>query len=147
MRPTNPLRSRRPDPDRRLARRTQRPRARRRRAPARGARVAPRRSRRVEPRHHGHVLVLRVVAVEDVAAAEGPELDVELHLIVRTEHDGVLLARLERRRRPTVARQDLEGLEVDVDRMGPLAAVVLQGPDLRYAELRERDGAVAVEEP
>src|SRR2546426_1731397 len=89
---------------------------------------------------HGVVLVQGVVAVLHEHPAKVTELHGDLDTSVRAEAIDVLAPLLPRRHAAgtSVSLEDLPLLEVDVDRMIPVAAVVHQVPDLAGAEPRRR---------
>src|SRR4051812_9180774 len=103
------------------------------------------------PDEHRVVLVHRVVAVLHEHSAEVAELHGEGHAARRTEPVDVLAALLPRRhvRGAAVPGEDLAFLEVDVDRVIPSAAAVLDRPDLASPVLgSSRDAAeVGVQHP
>ena len=86
--------------------------------------------------HHVVVLVDEVVAVHHVPAALVLEAHDHADLLVLADVDDVLRALLVGSRRPAVAVEDLEVDEVDVDRVEPAAARVLELPDLDVARAR-----------
>src|SRR2546422_903056 len=92
------------------------------------------------PQQHGVVLVQGVVAVLHEHPAKVSELHGDLDTSVRAEPIDVLAPLLPRRHAAgtSVSLEDLPLLEVDVDRMIPVAAVVHQVPDLAGAEPRRR---------
>src|SRR5437016_3136257 len=100
----------------------------------------------VPPEHHGMVLVHDVVAVHGIPPVEVPEAHEEPDLFVALQPHDVLPGHLVGRRRDAVAREDAELLEMDVDRVLPVAGVVLQDPDLGRALPRRRTDLVHVEE-
>src|SRR5689334_6960681 len=93
------------------------------------------------------VLMDRVVTVEGIATLHVTELDEDLDLLVGEDHDVLPreldVAGLDRH---TVATEDPEFLEVDVDRMLPTARVVLDDPPLEGVPLRGEAEPGAVHE-
>src|SRR5712691_6974855 len=89
---------------------------------------------------HGVVLVHGVVAVLHEHAAEVPELQRDGHTSPGAQTIDVFAALLPWRHvaRTPVAGKDLAFLEVDVDRVIPATAAVLQRPDLARAHLGRR---------
>src|SRR5512133_283377 len=96
----------------------------------------------VEVGHHRHVLVLEVVAVEDVAPAIAGEPRDDLGFLFGPQVDGVLPADVIRPRPPPGAGKDLEVREVQVD---GVVRVRDQAPDLGRAQPRPRIGPVRLE--
>lgn len=96
----------------------------------------------IEVGHHRHVLVLEVVAVEDVAPAIAGEPRDDLGFLVGPQVDGVLPAGVVGSWRPPGAGKDLEVREVQVD---GVVRVRDQAPDLGRAQLRPRIGPVCLE--
>ena len=106
--------------------------------------------RDVEPQHHRVVLVDRVVAMHRVLPGEIAKAEEERGAGIRFQSEHVLAAGLDQRRRgrsPAIDRQGLELLEVDVDRMFPLATVVDQRPLLHGILLDREADVVTGEEP
>src|SRR3954469_12020695 len=89
--------------------------------------------------HHVVVLVHQVVAVHHVLALLVLEAHDHAHLLGLADVDDVLRALLVVLRRLAVAVEDLEVHEVDVDRVEPSAARVLELPDLDGVLLRVGD--------
>ena len=92
----------------------------------------------VERGHHVMVLVDQVMAMEHVHPVPGRVLGQHLHLLVGAQQHNVLergLLVLEHRAAAVEALHDLEVDEVDMDRMGPTTAAVLQLPKLDFAAL------------
>src|SRR5207245_2164903 len=125
----------------------------RRRRPMRPPAVSSRLD--LELRHHSHVLVLDVVAVEDVAEPIARrrslpgviELDEDPRLPgdISPDEDRFLAPLLQRWRRLAIARQDEEISHVDVHGVDP-ATGGFENPDLRLAHPRPGVHAVLVEE-
>src|SRR3954452_1796159 len=108
-----------------------------------------RRDRRLhlELPHHVEVLVRAVVAVEDEAAVEVPELVVNGDRLVGPEPDHVLPAlELAGAWRPPLDLADPEAPEVDVDRVPPPAGGVVEHPPLGAVQGRLRIGAQRIED-
>src|SRR3954453_17217217 len=89
--------------------------------------------------HHVVVLVHQVVAVHHVLADLVLELHDHADLLGLTDVDDVLRAELVGLRGLAVAVEDLEVDQVDVDRVEPAAARVLELPDLDLVLLRVGD--------
>src|SRR5476649_2939331 len=108
----------------------------------------------VPAHHHGVVLMHHVVAMHGVAALHVAEAHEDADLFAVVELDHVLAGEIDasvgrllvRRWRHAVAREDTMLLEVDVHRMAPRAAGVLEDPD--FLGLLRRIGAhhVLIEE-
>src|SRR5215510_602546 len=93
----------------------------------------------VPPNHHKEVLMDHVVAMDQVPPEEVPELHEEFDRVAGWEAYDVLSTRLQRvRRRCTIALQNPELLEMDVNGVRPirLRRKIPQGPDLSRALLR-----------
>ena len=96
----------------------------------------------VKTQHHGVVLMLRVVAMLDIAAEEVPEAKRDLDVVAEQAPDIVhVLARpaLPNRRRLAVAAEDLAFLEMDMDRDAPSCSFRLavdEVPDFDLAQRR-----------
>jgi hypothetical protein len=91
------------------------------------------------------VFVNEIVAVEHVDTIVGSVSCNDCHLLVLTEKNNVLECFLlvgENRTAATGAREDLKVDKVDVDRVGPSAAGVLELPNLNGATLRLSQDAV-----
>src|SRR4030095_11358269 len=99
----------------------------------------------VKPQHHRVVLVNRIVAVHGVAPHEIAEAEEQFDVVVLSQPDDILTAPLDRSRRVPVAADDLELLEVNVDRVLPVKAA-LQIPLLCRVSLHAETDLVAVEE-
>src|SRR5688500_17864548 len=101
----------------------------------------------VELAHHVEVLVRAVVAVEDEAVGEIPELVAHLDALVGADPDHVLEPfQLARARQAALDLHDLEAPEMDVDRMAPAAARVVEDPVLAGVEPGPRIVAPRVED-
>src|SRR5439155_9237249 len=89
-----------------------------------------------------------VVAVDGEVAAEVAEAEEQLDRLVEAEADDVLARALRRARsrRGAIDAQDLEFLQVDVDRMLPAAGIVHEPPSLGRVALHPEADLVAVRE-
>ena len=91
----------------------------------------------VETGHHDLVLVLDIVAVKDVSAGEVAEPEEEVRVLTRPEIDevpaGESVSLLQGGQLP-VTTEDPRQLEMDVNRMRPTPAAVLDLPDLGTVE-------------
>src|SRR5215831_2058538 len=92
---------------------------------------------------HGVIFMHRVVAVLHEHAAPIPELHGKSHASTRTQAIDVFAALFPGRNvsSATVAGQDLAFFKVDVDRVIPAAAAVLQRPDFTRSVTRSRRNA------
>jgi hypothetical protein len=88
-------------------------------------------SDRLERGHHGHVFVFEVVAVDEVAAGIVGEADGDLDVFGGREIDGVFPAGVGGGGRVAAAGNDLELVEVNVNRV---VQVGDEPPDLGVAE-------------
>src|SRR5438552_8545434 len=98
--------------------------------------------------HHGVVLVNRVVAVHGIVPPEVPEAHHQLDLLVELQPDDVLPGEFDvpPLDQLPVAPDDLELLQVNVDRVLPAPGVVLQDPPFRRVPVHREADLVAVEE-
>src|SRR5580692_10374484 len=99
------------------------------------------------PSHHGVIFVNHVVAMQRIAAVEVAEAEEQLHPLRGLQPSHIFSGVLDlQRRRGKVPRDDLMLLEVDVDRVRPVAGDVLQYPVLRAVLLNGKTDRVAVDE-
>src|SRR2546425_12603967 len=100
----------------------------------------------VPPEHHGMVLMHGVVAMGGVPSDPVSKSNEDANVVSWAQNHNILPGYFVRRRRFAVPREDLEFLHVNMDRMGPAAATIFQGPDLSPALLRAGADFVYVEE-
>src|SRR5437762_11841972 len=98
--------------------------------------------------HHGVVLVNRVVAVHGIVPPEVPEAHHQLDLLVELQLDDVLPGEFDvpPLDQLPVAPDDLELLQVNVDRVLPAPGVVLEDPPFRRVPVHRKADLVAVHE-
>ena len=87
-----------------------------------------------------------VVAMGGVPSDPVSESNEDANFVSRAQNHNIFPGYFVRRRRFAVPREDLEFLHVNMDRMGPAAATIFQGPDLSPALLRVGADFVYVEE-
>src|SRR5712691_6859037 len=100
----------------------------------------------VPSEHHGMVLMHGVVAMGGVPSDPVSESNEDPNFVSWAQNHNILPGYFVRRRRFAVPGEDLEFLHVNMDRMGPAAATIFQGPDLSHALLRVGADFVYVEE-
>src|SRR5947209_18245782 len=87
-----------------------------------------------------------VVTMGGVPSDPVSESNEDANFVSRAQNHNIFPGYFVRRRRFAVPREDLEFLHVNMDRMGPAAATIFQGPNLSRALLRVGADFVYVEE-
>src|SRR5712692_9446746 len=93
--------------------------------------------------HHGVVFMHHVVAVDGILAQPVAEAEEEQDALVGMQLGHVLARPLNQRGRHPVAGEDLVLLEVDMDRVGPIAGSIEQDPVLHAVLLHQEAEMVA----